>query len=141
MELREEVQTRLTLKISNLTRFSELYEMVLCVIENTLNTTMTQNTSNSFCCYSNDDPDYRYSALISDSARNTVEVLVDSNTPEDPRVVASICISCIPDFEEDPISTTFTNIPKTIRTEVQTVMNNITDAVEEFLNSLKDNSL
>ena len=125
--MKQAIQERMENQISKVTAYNTLFDIVVTTSETSLSTQSTSPTGNQYII---SVPTFNENIIFNDSDWNTITVSIDVPGLEPGGRVADVQINILGDMEED-----YHNIPRSIRTQVLNLIDDIYEAVQGWIDS------
>ena len=125
--MKQAIQERMENQISKVTAYNTLFDVVVTTSETSLSTQSTSPTGNQYII---SVPTFNENIICNDSDWNTITVSIDVPGLEPGGRVADVQINIFGDMEED-----YHNIPRSIRTQVLNLIDDIYEAVQGWIDS------
>lgn len=121
------IEARMNRQIENARTYNTLFDVVVAAAEESLSITAENPADNQFTLVTES---FTTNIICNDNEWNTISVYIDISTPEGETRIANLQINAQGGIEED-----YHNIPRTIRSLVFGLVDDIIEAIEEYIDS------
>lgn len=126
------IEERMNNMITKTTLYNTLFDVVVTTSEGSLGVTSSNPADNQ---YNLTTTDFAVAVVCNDNDWNTVSIYIDDPSLGDQARVANLQINSHGDIEE-----TYHNIPRSIRRAVMNYVDDVFEAIEQWINTEEENN-
>lgn len=130
--MKPSIEERMNNMITKTTQYNTLFDAVVTTSEESLNVTSSNPTDNQYNLITTD---FTVAVVCNDNDWNTVSIYIDDPALGDQSRVADLQINVHGDIEE-----IYHNIPRSIRRAVMNYVDDIFEAIEQWINTEEENN-
>lgn len=130
------IEQRMNTNITKVRLYNTLFDIGLTAVEEITTKTGAQQSENSFLCDSNANANYKYTIVCYDNDASVIAITCDNTTGTGDRI-AHLSIELLSGGVVS-INESYYSLPRSMRTEVQNIFNDVYDLIEEAEIPIKD---
>lgn len=130
--MKPSIEERMNNMITKTTQYNTLFDVVVTTSEESLGITSSNPTDNQYNLITTD---FTVAVVCNDNDWNTVSIYIDDPALGDQSRVADLQINVHGDIEE-----IYHNIPRSIRRAVMNYVDDIFEAIEQWINTEEENN-
>lgn len=130
--MKQSIQERMNNQIQKTTLYNTLFDVVVTTSEESLGVISSQPADNQ---YNLTTTDFAVAVVCNDNDWNTVSIYIDDPALNEQARIADLQINVHGDIEE-----VYHNIPRSIRKAVMNYVDDIFDAIEQWINIEEENN-
>lgn len=130
--MKPSIEERMNNMITKTTQYNTLFDVVVTTSEESLGITSSNPTDNQYNLITTD---FAVAVVCNDNDWNTVSIYIDDPALSDQSRVADLQINVHGDIEE-----IYHNIPRSIRRAVMNYVDDIFEAIEQWINTEEENN-
>lgn len=130
--MKPSIEERMNNMITKTTQYNTLFDAVVTTSEESLGVTSSNPTDNQYNLITTD---FTVAVVCNDNDWNTVSIYIDDPALGDQSRVADLQINVHGDIEE-----IYHNIPRSIRRAVMNYVDDIFEAIEQWINTEEENN-